>query len=427
MSERRKYSNKRQIINYNSLATKFGQETLLCIDRGVLAIARYLLVERGLWPTTYAVDFFDNYYLLPDTTQLATIESHIAEFLERTNDDMALCDEIVTQLDRMTTAITSAGGSCTDCGSYDAGATEPLPSTENTGEPGNHTGDPPVEFNTWAEYDTYKCEVANWIVSNQQTDVTFFATGDIAAMAVTVFAALLVSPVPGARVIALLAAVIGILGISLGILTTWGNVLANNYDELVCALYEAPDAEGAYTTFLAIFDAGVDAETSDSLFRYLIKEAEALLFSYAAVNKLFEADLFTDFGTPSNNCSTCSAECSPFVITVGSLASGSPDFPNPDFTAQSVLVTTIFTRQQISILMPIDCDVQVTVDETGYTPISHQGVYFFAWLCGDTSGAKTVPWPGDGTYHLQRNRTLSIYSSTSFTVRVFSVTNTDCP
>lgn len=260
------------------------------------------LSSRGVWATTYATNYYDNGYDIPDSNQLAVVEELISEFLEDTND--MDCSDFNNSLIAIGDAITalSASGGC-GCGSGDAGSDEPPGSTQTVDPPGTPGGTVPPGFLDLAEYETYKCDVASWIVDQLRADVVFWQLGTVSTMTLTIFISLLVTPVPGARVAALLFAVVALSGLGASVFTVFLAAIDNHRDDLVCALYEATDVATAASDYNAAFDTAVDAETSDLAFRFAIKSVFDLMTSNSVINKLFDKDVYTSFG--SGDCTGC--------------------------------------------------------------------------------------------------------------------------
>ncbi len=300
----RKYprSGRRAIVSYAGVVASSGEYVVGCFSKAVLEIARILVSTRALWPTTYATAYFDNGYDIPSAAQLAVVEELISEFLEDTND--MDCTDFASALSAISDAINaqSAASGC-GCGSGDAGSDDEAESTEEVGDIGDPGGDFPDGFGSRAEYETYKCNVADWLITSLRADVVWWAAAAFGAMSLTVFGALMITPIPGARLVALLAAVVGMTGIGGGIMTSFLSVIDDNWDDLICALWEATDASVAKADLIQVFEDGVDTETANTLWRYAIKSAFALMLSNHNINKLFVLDSFTEFGT--GDCTGC--------------------------------------------------------------------------------------------------------------------------
>ena len=300
----RKYprSGRRAIIDYAGVVANSGEYVVGCFNKAVLGIARILLETRGMWPTSYATNWFNDGYDIPDDTQLATVEELISEFLEDTNRmDCTDFNNSLIAIGNAINAMASTGG-C-GCGSGGAGGDDDGQSGQSVDPPGTPGGTYPPGFANQAEYEAYKCDVAAWLVDSLRADILTFTVVDISALTVALIAGLLILPVPGARIAALLVAIIAFTSLGASFGTNFLAAIDNNRDALICALYEAIDAGEARSDFLTEFETAIDSETTDLVMRYSAKQIVDILINYVAVNKLFDEDEFTTF--PSATCACC--------------------------------------------------------------------------------------------------------------------------
>lgn len=298
--EDRKYSNTRQIIDYDHVLAEAGQIALVCIDRGMLPILRGLVRERGLWRTSYATSRSDTYYTIPSTSQFEPIHRLIAQFLEDTA-DMAQCDDIITKLDNIAQAISAS--SCCDNGSGGAGSMDDIETTEV-----DDGATPPAGFATYPTYDAYKCNMATKLVQDWLTDIAWLnglSLVDVATVAVG-----LLSPLSGQNVIDLVG--VAALWFTQSI---WSSSTQAIYDwldtdqaDVICGLYDAYDVTEAYDNTVAIIDAaGLTAAEN-----FVAK----LWLGNVSLNRLFD---LTQTALPVGDCSGCT----PYLeLLYGSVVSG---------------------------------------------------------------------------------------------------------
>ena len=104
----------RQLIDYNRFVSLTGEKVFICLDRGVMEAARYLLNSRGSWRTTWVKEYVGTIgYNMPTEAEFEIVENAIAE----ANEDMSSCDDLVNAIQGVTAAITStAGSSGSGCG-----------------------------------------------------------------------------------------------------------------------------------------------------------------------------------------------------------------------------------------------------------------------------------------------------------------------
>ena len=317
--QRRKYprSGRRSIIDYANVISRSGEYAILCVNRGIVDIARVFLSQRGMWATSYSVAYHDDGYDVPTDVQLAVVEELISEFLEDTA--QMDCSDFLASLDAIGTAIEalrSGSGGC-GCGSSGSGAEEETATSETVDPPGTPGGSYPAGFSTIGQYETYKCAVATWVVDGLATQASIWAGVDLTAATLAVFVGLMILPVPGSRLIALLAAVLALTGLGAGVLTDLISAINNNRDDLICSLFEAEDVSGAQSAFETAMDASIDGESADVVWRFAVKQVYKLLVSNDIYNKLFIKDAYTDFGT--GDCSSCTQ------TPIGTIVWGDPD------------------------------------------------------------------------------------------------------
>jgi hypothetical protein len=94
MSDRRKYYGPRIVIDHDSLELPETQEILVCLTAQELAMVRPILgyLHRR---TTFACEYNDGYYVIPDDETWDNIQAIVAELEYKL---MTSCDDIVTQL-----------------------------------------------------------------------------------------------------------------------------------------------------------------------------------------------------------------------------------------------------------------------------------------------------------------------------------------
>ncbi|MEE9365784.1 MAG: hypothetical protein V3W44_03760, partial [Dehalococcoidales bacterium] len=266
---------KRAVVDYDNFVSQSAQDHVICINGGVLAVVRKLIRERGFWRTTYAVSRSASGYTIPNDSEFVVIERKLAEFLEGTN-EVEMCNQtLIDALSSIATA-SAAGGGC-GCGSGDAGSENPEPSSQQVDPPGTPGGTVPPGFDDLAEYETYKCDVANWIVDQMRADVVWWSNASISTMTLAIFIGLMLLPVPGARVVALLAAVVGLSGLGASVFVEFLQAIDDGRDDIVCALYNAENATDALADYITEMETAIDTATADTVFRYAIKMAFNLM------------------------------------------------------------------------------------------------------------------------------------------------------
>jgi len=283
---RRRYYRKRNIIDVSSFPA--GDETddiILCLPKFGWEVARSFLAMQGGWLATFANEYKDNYYLVPDASKFDAIQAIIDETLARS--DMS-CD-LVTALEGINNTLASiAAQDCpTPCGVGAAGS-------GSTEEPENgYTDDgqtPPDGFDDYSEYDAWKCAIAHLIVDQIMKDLDYIKGLAITKITAEVFAVTMLTPWPFDEE-----------ALAIGILTTWAledaldtildqiiTALLGDYDSLVCQLYLADDTAAAIavmtawaaTNFNAVIQFFLDTMFNNDNMNRLFQEGNYILAAY---------------------------------------------------------------------------------------------------------------------------------------------------
>lgn len=309
----RSYYNTRVLIDYDAFEENLGEGILICTNMGMLGALRVLIRSYGLRQANWATGYSEAGYIGPSEAQFDKIDSEISGFLEETN-DMTFCEDITSILQDIANNI---GGAGCQCGGGGAGSATEVPSTNQPGMPGDpQPGDEvPPGFADYAEYNPYKCDVAEWLVQQVETDLVWWQTANFVTLAVAAFIGGLVTPIPGDEVLALLGllvalAVQGVTSVAVGKMI---DALANNREAFLCALYAAANAAGSASNLTDVIDAAIDGETS-AFYAPLLKSILGAMFNANNVNHLYVKWEEKIPSLPTGDCGDCL--CEP-VTTIG--------------------------------------------------------------------------------------------------------------
>ena len=308
-TETRSYNaTKRQLIDYNHLVNNLGEKTIVCIDKGILSVARVFLSTRGLWRSSYVTGYADNFYYIPNSAEFDQIDSAIADFLVET--EMGLCEDLLTAIQDIPAAIRQTA-CCVSTGSSGAPSTSSPPSSFQD----DLVASFPPQYNDRPTYENAKCNIAQGIINDLVEDINWLLTIDVTAVASTVFIATLLSPIPGDEILAFIGLLIGsaILGGLAATLSGLVSQITSNEDELRCALFLSTSVGGARQNFKDVLSlTGIQAQIinymlgNDSLNRLFEYQNNAPQLG-AACNC---ADAITViYGTPND------IEANPFTMT----------------------------------------------------------------------------------------------------------------
>ena len=306
----KKFSSTRVLMSYNQFISDLGDYSIVCVDNAVLGAIRVLIRSYGLRYANWVTAYSEAGYYEPTQAEMDVIDAKISEFLEETN-DMSTCNDFVTALQDIAAAISSGSG-C-GCGAAGAGETEPPPSTEQPGEPDNpQPGDSvPDGFADYAEYNTYKCNVAEWIVQQVETDLSWWSTASFSTLALSAFIAALVTPIPGDEIVIMLGwlASLAIQGVAAAAVTEMQDAVSNNRDDIICALYTGTDASSSQSQVGSEISSGIDAETS-AIYAPLLKSILESMFGLTNINRMYNkwSEKIPSLPTGSCDCGVCSPD-----------------------------------------------------------------------------------------------------------------------
>lgn len=283
---------------------------LFVSDRTLAILAEFALHEVN-WYGRYFVDYpSSNLALVLDQTDDAGAQvDEIARgfSLEVSGENV----EIATAIHDLAQAIRDAS-CCDGIGGSGTGST----GSDDTGQDtGNDNGvDLPENIVNQADYEayrSYKCRVANKIVDQARLDAAAAEVGNWAAMVstslsvlVTTLAALFFSPIPGARLTILAGVIILYTGSLSAAFSKLKDAITNNYNDLVCSLFDSGSVAAAESAFQAGLEAAIDGETTGEE-AWFLKQVAWIFLSPDNLNQLFDDTSGIDYPTGAFDCSTC--------------------------------------------------------------------------------------------------------------------------
>ncbi len=295
MAELRQYVPTRVLIDYDYFLAALGDGVVVCTSQGVLNVIRVLISTYGLRYANWVTSHTPGGYIGVDESQFDVLDAEISAFLEETS-DMAFCDDLTQAFNDLAAAFKTG---CCGEGSFGAGEGEPPPSPNQDDE-----GDFPPGFDTYAEYRTYKCDIANRIIQGIQTDIDWIEGGTLLTLTFSVFIATLLTPIPGDEILALIGFAVALLlqGVLVATASAISDEIEASRQDLVCLLYDAVDADTAKAAVTSFMTAALTA-TQMALF--------ASLWSFASVNALFTKDVLLEASPLSGAvvCDECASEC----------------------------------------------------------------------------------------------------------------------
>lgn len=374
----------RQLINYNRFVGLTGTKLFICLDRGVMEIARYLLNSRGSWRTTYVKEYVGTIgYNMPTLEEFQIVENAIAE----ANEDMSSCEDLVNALNSINATL--QGASSGGCGCIMGGDTDITDTTDipPQAEPGRE-GPPPTGNATWEEYDGHKCDwihkvLADYIGTLRNYGGLFGTLGGLTVAVIVGLTLLTVPPLGFALLMAALGALFVIDIAAFAYFTEIAQALEDDED-LLCELYNSTTTDemigimyGRLTTIipgLAGMTGAIEASLLDACNSLISNE----MFNSAINNGGMSPEGYSG--------STC--DCGdPGVVAIQDdgcdPANPAGEITDGDLTSGTVRLS--------SLAIPFGgCSSSTTVQWVGIGRVNPAEVFEFSWTIHDAIGNRTL-------------------------------------
>lgn len=306
---------------------------LLCLSEQELYVLQNWLPLDLEFKSRYAVTLqYNGYEPLDDDHALVPAWLEFVRGFQIGVEDVS-CN-IETGLNSIAEALTllaqHQGGGGGGCGSGTVGQVlgclDGLPNEAFLTSPGQHlTGEPPAGFETWEQFNIYKCAAANWIWSHERGTMVYFRNLDAGAIGTVVLVPILalIFATIEAPPVAAVAAIIGI-AVEIAILAGAGwwyldQMIANwdaNREAIVCALFNSSTSDQAAE---ALVNSAIDAIQSivswgalgpiSTEIKSLLAELFGQLIGNPNVKPLFEATAVIQQTLDPNavDCDVCAA------------------------------------------------------------------------------------------------------------------------
>lgn len=237
-------SSSRQLISFSRFMELTGSKILLCLDKGIIEIAKYLLNTRGSWRTTYVKEYVGTVgYNMPTEEEFQNIMQAIAE----ANIDMASCEDISNAINGVRDAILSAGSS-SGCGCVMGGDTDLTETSDISPQSEPSREGPPPEGNaTWEEYEANKCAWIHKLLDDYISTLRNYGGlfGMVGGLTVAVIVGLTLVTVPPLGLAILMAALGSLLLVDIGAFAYFTQIAdeLQGDENLLCELYNSTDTD----------------------------------------------------------------------------------------------------------------------------------------------------------------------------------------
>jgi len=310
------------------LQSASGRSGLLCISQSTWALAYSLVSFYGYWRSRYYTTDPDGKMLELTDEEWETVTDYVDLAIEELS--MSNCDLMLEKLTELIDAVTSVSATLNLTASISSGCcspygTPPPDAVADEGEIG--VGDPPEGFDTWEQYQEYKCSQANriaddWIATIGNLSSIGGIVGVIAGAALAAFlntsllggvlvGVMAVGFSAGTAATLIIAALIALIAGGVGLFAYFIDLSADmetDKQDLVCALYNATSVSGAITAisdFTADIAAGLsyDPGDDDSLFQSVVGDIAGAIINTSVINGLFDGSLEPYNGELDCTCS----------------------------------------------------------------------------------------------------------------------------
>jgi len=292
----RNYHQTRVLIDYAEFIAKSSDDTLICVNQGVLGAIRVLVRTYGLRNINWVTAYGASGYTSPDAVQQDKIDELVSEFLGDT--EMSTCSDLVAAINNL------AMSNCIGCNGGSGGA-------GGDGAPASLFQDVdwnvPIGFDGLNEYKTYKCKAANIIRQDLEDDLTWLEGASLLDLVWPILTLRLLTPISYGQIVPFTAFVSALE--TVGQLDTIASelltALSTFPNDLTCGLYLATDYADAQVAF---DDWAVTASLSSNAKSLLL-----YLLTTDNVNRLFEANNILNMRTADSpiDCSTCATIVTP--------------------------------------------------------------------------------------------------------------------
>lgn len=274
-------------------------------------------------------------------------------------------------------------GCCDRQGSGGAGTVQPPPSPINEGNP---SVDPPPEgFNSWLEFQTYKCAIAWNIIGQLEADLAQMAVLNFGGISISSLASIIavtvITPIPFDDIVAIAALLI--TAAAEIIITTTLSIVNDNEEDLVCALYLGTSAGSSRGAFLSKYAEFVASGVADPVSAFAVNALISYMVGSSTVNRLYEEDLTRNWA--EQDCSMCiEAECPELIEYT------SPEATEPGVELPVILDSWFYApANQWVIQFKLSFQKTIAVEDiSGWTDFPGQNDFIF-WV-NDTFSGSTV-------------------------------------
>ncbi len=182
------------------------------------------------------------------------------------------------------------------------------------GDEPDRGSDPPGGFDTWDEFDEYKCQAANWVFDKYTDTLGNLAafSGVVGGLTLAVVAGILLLTVPPVGLVAIMVALSVLIGIDIGLCANFTDIkgaLESDRQNIVCGLFNATDTQAAIAVLNNATDSIIDNLSHPVTVREQLKHACRNLLWNDNTRLLFEFDEEIAAYTGSVDCSSCGDEC----------------------------------------------------------------------------------------------------------------------
>lgn len=319
MTIENKTDNQTMIVDVRQLVPLDEAESyILCLNQNTHLIVQMLHSFYGSWRNRYTQNSEVKPYLQPTDEEyrlvLDTFDQGEMELTQMTclDDLVEAINDLGLKLDTVNQNLVSVANNSGCCGSSSGGAgtnqDEPLPYDEDA-----IPDTPPEGFEDFAEYREHKCNAADFLLDTLVTDLQRWSVLSIVGLLLSglasAIAVVTLTPIPFDDLL-FIAGVIIVGGLLLSYLAELSVIINSNLSDLICELYEAPNAESGRNSLITAIEALIDAQSWTETIKDQVKSILPRMITTNAVNRLFEPGAQFE---GDGDCSDCFSGCTPLT------------------------------------------------------------------------------------------------------------------
>lgn len=303
------------LFDYPSLASmEICQDRIVCLSERDINIIWQAVKDIDRFRSRVYLDVQGDEYTKASLEQFEEFQFWVSDLNVHLG-DYDVCNELLERIADALEGMQAMSASSGNCGcipglnggTAGTGTTSRPPSTQQTDET-TREGDPPEGFETWDEYDDYKCRAADYIVELVKADLARASivrvTELLALELAPLLLAVLLTPMPEVDLLLLAGLMVEAAAIALEMSLLISNI-EDSKNDYVCALLSGTNVDSSIASVHSAIDDSIEADSgiTGSILKYLGAKIIKTFFTIDNVNQLYEKSSI-DYPDAECDCST---------------------------------------------------------------------------------------------------------------------------